>query len=83
MKKHYILFHAEGYNGEEKSAAIVLRGFSDALDKLKPKSEDTKRLGAYSWLLDRENDVATLAAIVSEAEGAHLKYRVCFLSSDE
>lgn len=80
--KHYVLFHANGYNGLANVSTDALAGFEDKIGKLVATSEETLKLGPYSMLFDRENDVAMFGKFVAAAEAQHLKYTVKYLSKD-
>jgi hypothetical protein len=76
---HYILISVEEYEGDLEAADQAGIGFDGKAEKIALRSKASAKLGPRAWLLDRESEISTLAAIVTAAEAQHLKFRTWFL----
>lgn len=77
--KHYILISVEEYEGDREAADQAGLGFDRKAEKIVLHSKDSKKLGPRAWLLERESEISTLAAIVTAAEAQRLKFQTLFL----
>ena len=80
--KNYILLSVAKPDQDTLTNNNVWLNFWSEAAKIPLASPDSRKLADNVWLLARDSDVSSLAAIVTLADRGHLEFTTIFLSAD-